>query len=96
MGSGGLAILEDPEQRGEGKSHVGKPEACYPHQRASTIQEAPSTQVVRATQSVHGSQPLSSAIPVLTQLYMNRVAMVMVAKMEVTYKFNSVGSPLTL
>lgn len=87
MGSGGLAILEDQEQRGQGKSHVGKPDA-------STIEEAPSTQVVRATQSVHGSQPLSSAIPVLTQLYTNRVAMV--AKMEVTYKFNTVGSPLTL
>lgn len=94
MGSGGLAILEDQEQRGEGKSHVGKPEACYPYQRASTIHEAPRTHMVRATQSVHGSQPPSSAIPVLTQLSLNRVTMV--ANVEVTYKFNSVGSPLTL
>lgn len=28
--AGCVAILEDQRQRGQGKRHVGKPEACYP------------------------------------------------------------------
>lgn len=58
------------------------------------MEKAPNTHVVRATQQVQVSQPLSSAIPGLRPLCMNRVAVV--AKMEVTYEFINVGSLLSL
>lgn len=43
-----------------------------PHQRAFTTEEAPSTQGVRATRSVHVRQPPSSATPGPTQLAVHK------------------------